>query len=221
MSSPPSPIGMLTPWTTWSFHDQLDFLIQQSLVKLQTCTLVKVISCSNEGDVSPIGTVNVQPMVNQVDPFGNPFPHTTIWNVPYFRMQNAGGSAIILDPVAGDLGICCFSSRDLTSVISTQAPANPGSARRYHYADALYIGVALSKTAPTQYIRFTDNGITIVSPVSITLQAPQINLQGDVMQTDGTMSAETDITAGMDSISLIGHMHTSEAPGDPTSPPLP
>lgn len=215
------PLGLFDPWSTWGRYNQLEFIFQQLLSKAQTATLVKVLSCTNDGDLSPIGTVNVQPCVNQVDSAGNPYPHTTIFNVPYLRIANQGGNAIILDPQEGDLGLCVFASRDLTSVKNTQAPANPGSERQYDFSDGLYVGLMLSKQAPTQYIRFGTDGITIVSPTAITLQAPVINLKGDVVQTDGTIMAETDVSAGSDEISLIGHTHTSEAIGTPTSPPLP
>jgi len=215
------PPGLFSPFSVQGHFNKLDFVIEQKMLKMQTATLVKVISCTNNGGLSSIGTVNVQPLVNQVDAAGNSYPHATISNVPYFRMQSAGGNGIILDPAPGDIGFCLFASRDISKVISTQAQANPGSDRYYSFSDAMYIGLGLSNVAPTQYIQFGSEGITIVSPTAITLQAPAINLQGPVNQTDGTMTAETDVLAGPNSISAIGHTHTSEAEGDPTSPPIP
>lgn len=221
MASPSGPSGLLDPFNTWGFYNNLDFVIQQALAKMQTATIVKVISCTNVGGLAPIGTVNVQPAANQVDSQGNAWPHTTIFNVPYLRIQNAGGSGIILDPVAGDMGICLFASRDLTKVISTQVPANPGSNRRYDYSDGLYIGLCLSRVPPTQYIQFSAAGIEIVSPTQITLQAPVLNLQGSVVQINGTITAQTDVLAGPDAISLADHIHDYGAPPEPTTPPLP
>jgi len=212
--------GVFTPFTPVGRYNQLQFLIEQQLLKMQTATLVKVISCTNSGGRSAIGTVDVQPLVNQVDAGGNSTPHTTISNVPYLRMQSAGGNGIILDPVAGDIGFCLFASRDISKVISTQTQANPGSDRYFSFSDAMYIGLGLSKDAPTQYIQFSSEGISIVSPSTITIQAPTINLQGDVNQTNGTITAETDVIAGPSSISAVHHTHTSEPVGDPTSPPL-
>lgn len=215
------PNGLMEPWTTWSFYNNIEFVVTQLLNKTQTATLVKVISCTNDGGLSPIGTVNVQPLVHQVDSAGNAYPHATVYNVPYFRLGSVAGNGIILDPAPGDIGLCCFSSRDLTNVISTQDAATPNSARKYDYSDGLYVGLMLSGGTPTQYVQFAEGGISIVSPVAITLKAPVINLQGDVNQTEGTMSVETDLTAGPDSISSVHHLHTSEAPGSPTSAPLP
>jgi phage baseplate assembly protein gpV len=156
-----------------------------------------------------------------VDAAGNAYPHTTIFNVPYLRMFGGNnGNAIILDPQPGDIGVAVFASRDITSVKATQAQANPGSARQYDFSDALYIGGMLNGGTPTQYIQFTAEGITIVSPVAITLRAPQINLEGNVAQTEGTMSVGSDLTAGEDSISLISHTHSNGNDGDPTGPPI-
>lgn len=215
------PPGLLPPWSTWGKFNQIEFVVSQLLAKLQTVTLVKVISCTNEGNLSPVGTVNVQPLVNQVDSDGNPFPHTTIYNVPYFRLASSGGNAVILDPVNGDIGLCCFASRDLTSVIANKAAANPGSQRKYDFSDALYVGLMVGGGTPTQYVRFVSSGIEIISPGEITIKAPTINLEGNVRQSNGTIIADTDVLAGPSSISLVNHQHTSSSPGSPTSPPIP
>lgn len=213
--------GLFSPFSTWGKYNQLNFLIEQMLIKMQTATLVKVVSCTNSGGLSPIGTVAVQPLVNQVDAAGNGYPHATVSNVPYFRLQSAGGNGIILDPAPGDIGFCLFASRDISKVVSTQAQANPGSDRYYSYSDAMYIGLGLSQYVPTQYIQFSASGINIVSPTQITLQAPLINLTGGVIQTDGTIVAETDVLAGSDSISLVSHIHDFGTPPEPTTPPVP
>lgn len=219
MGSQLSPNGFLTPWSTWGRYNNIAFAIQQAISKLQTVTLVKVQSCSNDGDLSPVGTVDVVPLVNQVDASGNPTPHVTIYNVPYLRIQG-GINAIILDPQPGDIGIAVFASRDISKVKSTLAQANPGSARQFDFSDALYLGGVLNGL-PQQYIQFDSEGITITSSTAITLKAPTINLEGNISQTDGTITAQTDVKAGPNNISLVNHVHTSESPGNPTSPPLP
>lgn len=219
MSSLPN--GLLNPWSTWGKYNNTEFVITQLLAKMQTATLVKVLSCTNDGELSPVGTVNVQPLVNQTDSAGNPYPHTTIYNVPYFRLGSVAGNGIILDPAPGDIGLCCFASRDLTSVIANQASANPGSNRKYDYSDALYVGLMVGGGTPTQYVRFSASGVEIVSPTQITIKAPTITLEGNVNQIDGTITADTDVQAGPSSISLVNHRHTSASPGSPTSPPLP
>jgi len=213
--------GLLSPFSVWGQFNKLQFVIEQQTLKMQTATLVKVVSCTNAGGVSPIGTVNIQPLVNQVDAAGNSTPHGTISNVPYLRMQSSGGNGIILDPAPGDIGFCLFASRDISKVISTRAQANPGSDRYYSFSDAMYIGLGLSQAPPTQYIQFSPAGVSILSPTAITLQAPLINLQGAVNQTDGTMTIETDVLAGDSAISLVSHIHDYGSPAEPTTPPIP
>lgn len=217
-------LGALRPASTWGEYNNVSFVVQQLLSRMQTATLVKIVSCTNDGDVSPFGFVDVLPLVNQVDGSNPPkgTPHLTVYGLPYLRMQG-GANAIILDPKPGDIGIAIFASRDISVVKSTQKQANPGSARQFNYADGMYLGGCLNGI-PTQYIRFSDAGIEIVSPTVITLTAPQITLNGALGMGGGnaTLSGALAVTGDVSAagISLQEHTHTSEAPGDPTSPPL-
>jgi phage baseplate assembly protein gpV len=218
MSTTPLSLGALTPWAAWGQYNQIAFIVQQLLSKVQTATLVRVDACTNEGDLSPVGFVNVTPLVNQIDGNGNPTPHITIYNVPYLRMQG-GTNAIILDPQVGDIGLAVFTSRDISKVKSTKAQANPGSFRQYDFADGLYVGGMLNGI-PQQYIRFSSAGVEVVSPGTITLTAPNISLDGDVTISK-SLTVTEDVFAGPNAISLENHLHTSESPGTPTSAPLP
>lgn len=170
-------VGALKPWSTWGKFNNISFAISQLLSKIQTATLVRVVACSNNGGLAPVGTVDVSPCVNQVDSAGNSYPHTTIFNVPYLRIFGGNnGNGIILDPQPGDIGVAVFASRDISSVKNTQAPANPASARQYDFSDALYLGGMLNGGTPTQYIQFASDGIKIVSPAEISGKAPVIQL---------------------------------------------
>jgi hypothetical protein len=163
-------------------YDQLAFIIQQALAKMQTSTIVRVDSCTNAGGLSPVGFVDVTPLVNQVDSQGNPMPLVTIHGLPYSRIQG-GANAIIIDPAPGDLGIALFASRDISNVKRAKAQANPGSHRQYNFSDGMYIGGLLNGT-PTQFIQFNGSGITISSPAKVdsvaatsaSITAPSISL---------------------------------------------
>ena len=166
MSSQTLPTGLLSPWSAWGKYNQIVFAVQQLLAKIQTATLVQIVSCTNDGGVSPVGSVNITPLVNQLDQQGNPIPHVTIYNVPYLRIQG-GANAIILDPQAGDIGVAIFASRDISNVKTTKAQANPGSAAQYDFSDALYLGGMLNGV-PTQYLAFDAvNGVSLVSPTGV------------------------------------------------------
>lgn len=133
----------------------------------RTCTMqpviVKAVNATAE-------TVDVQPMVNQIDGLGNATPHGIIHGLPYQRTQG-GVSALIIDPVVGDIGFAVFASHDISSVKANRAVSNPGSRRRYDWADGVYIGGILNGV-PTEFIKFSNGGgITITSPGTLTINA--------------------------------------------------
>ena len=195
------PTGQQKPSSTWGEFNNIAFMVQQAIGKLQTATLVKIEKCTNAGDLSPVGFVDVTPLVNQLDAAGNPTPHVTIFNVPYFRLQG-GKNAIIIDPEPGDIGVAVFASRDLTKVKATKAAANPGSFRQYSFADGLYLGGMLN-AVPEQYVQFNSAGIKIHSPTLINLEAPDIQLNADTVEINAGTS--TTITTPAFTLNASGH----------------
>ena len=184
------PTGQQKPSSTWGEFNNIAFMVQQAIGKLQTATLVKIEKCTNSGGLSPVGFVDVTPLVNQLDAAGNPTPHVTIFNVPYFRLQG-GKNAIIIDPEPGDIGVAVFASRDITKVKATKGAANPGSFRQYSFADGLYLGGMLN-AVPEQYVQFSTAGIRMHSPTKIKLDAPDIQLVADTVEIDaGTSTTVT------------------------------
>lgn len=151
-----------------SEYNALTFVIRELLSTRSYVTLVQVIA------VDVAGTVDVQPMVNQIDADGAPIPHGVVNGVPWFTLQ-AGLNAVILTPEVNDIGLCVFADRDISSVVVNKAISNPGSMRQSDMADGLYLGGYLNKPA-TQYIKMGPDGIEIVSPTSIALTAPTITL---------------------------------------------
>src|ERR1700753_4281836 len=107
-------VGQQNPGTLGNEYNVLVFVIAQLLSQVQTATLVKVVSCTNSGGLSPVGRVVVQPMVFQVSPM-QIVPHGELSDVPYPRLQG-GTDAVILDPKPGDIGICIFASRDIANI---------------------------------------------------------------------------------------------------------
>lgn len=199
--------GTLEPQSGATPYDAMTYLVWQVLAKISTITLVKVVAVTNNGSVSPVGFVDVQPLVNQVDGAGNATPHGVIHNLPYFRLQG-GANAVILDPQIGDVGMCGFATRDISAVKSSKAQANPGSDRMFDWADGLYIGGMLNGT-PTQYVQFSAAGINVVSPTKIVLAAPEIVLQAT--NTIG-LTAGSEITNSAPAIEMDGQMTQGEGP---------
>lgn len=172
MVNPVGYLGTAESTDNGSDYNANTFLVWSILARVRTMQPCRVMKVTNAGGVSPVGFVDLLPLVNQLDGYNNAVPHETIYNCPYFRLQG-GANAIILDPQVGDIGWAGFADRDISSVKATKAQANPGSKRKFSMADAFYWGGLLNGT-PSQYIAFSTTGIAITSPTKITLTAPQI-----------------------------------------------
>lgn len=157
--------------------NRMSFVIERILARVSTATLVVVKAVTNPGGVGPVGTVDVQPLVSQLSGDGKATPHGTIYEIPYMRLQG-GTNAVIIDPKVGDIGICVFASRDISSVKANKAVANPGSRRRFDMADGLYLGGVLNGT-PEQYVRVSGEGI---------------ELHADLVTVSGSLSVGTGAT---------------------------
>lgn len=192
---------------TGSDFSAQSFLVQQLINRIATTSLARVVAVTSAGEVAPVGLLDLQPMVHQVDGADQPTPHGVIHNVPYFRMQG-GANAVIMDPQVGDIGIVVFCSRDITAVKRTKAPANPGSRRMYDWSDGIYIGGVLNGV-PSQYFRFSAAGVDIVSPTQITLTAPNVVINANIATT-GTLTNNTHDVGST-------HRHTATQPGAGTS----
>lgn len=211
--------GQQSAGTQQHEYNTLVFVFRQLLQRIRYMDLVKVVSVTNNGGVSPVGFVSIQIMANQMTGRRQSIPHGTIYNIPYQRLQG-GKSAIILDPQPGDIGAAGFCSRDISAVKSTKALANPGSFRGPgDPADGLYFGGFLNGL-PTQYVQFLQDGsgnpsgVTIVSPVKITLQAPIVDIEAT---TSVTINAPlNDIKGGgtkIDGKPFLPHGHSGVTVG--------
>jgi hypothetical protein len=208
------------------------FLINQILNARNVSTLVQIKAVTNSGGLSPVGFVDVLPLVNQLDGDNNTVPHGVVHNLPYFRMQG-GTDAVIMDPKIGDIGIAVFADRDISAVKASKAAASPGSKRRSSMADGMYIGGFLNGV-PVQYVQFTESGINVVSPTKISCKAPTVEIETEVAKVDASTSATVTSPAislgatGQTLLSFVtsafqslfnGHTHTSGGAGSPTSNP--
>src|SRR5271169_4846564 len=141
--------------------NSLRFLVKQQISFVRTGVPVKVITVHG-GGLGLAPTVDVQPVINQIDAAGNSGPHGTLFGLPAPRVQG-GTSGIIIDPVVGDVGHAVASDRDHSSVARANwAVGNPGSFRRYNLADLVYHPNCLNGATPMQYLWF-QNGIVTLS----------------------------------------------------------
>jgi hypothetical protein len=222
-------VGNQTPAGIASDYATFAFIVQQKLSQIATLALVRVIDCTNNGGIVPVGTLTVQPLVNMMSGDRTAFPHKLLYEVLYQRVQG-GASAVILDPKPGDIGLVGFCSRDISAVKTAKDIANPGSFRQFSMSDGVYLFTCLGGIAPTQYVVLNDEGVNVVSPTQITLQAPTINFIGDVVQEGGDVSmaqaldVQGQIHSATDVVSdnISGKLHTHNDPqGGVVGPPNP
>lgn len=212
--------------------NSLKFMIRQELAEVRTAVPFKIIKAPYDKDGNPIqpgspvpiGYVDVQPMVNQLDGYGNSTEHGTVYRLSYHRTQG-GGNAIICDPQVGDIGQGIINDRDTSSVRRTNDIANPGSRRKFDLADGIYHGSVQQSGTLTQWVAFqsggmqlhdmnsniittTSGGITIEAAAGkpVVINGATITSTGDIITAHGT--------------SLDHHVNTEVMSGpDNTGPP--
>jgi hypothetical protein len=196
----------------------LRFLIRQMLAQTHTAMPVKIMAVHGGGPGNRPPTVDVLPLVNQVDGVGKQKPHGVVYGIPVHRSQ-AGSGGIVVDPVAGDVGLMTVAQRDISAVKANDGEqSNPGSRRMHDFADGVYHGPMLNVPL-THYIHVKpDQSIDIVAPAGVTINGLKIDASGNLTTPGG-------VTAGLgtgDAVTLQQHVHRGVVlgPAD-TAPPLP
>ncbi|WP_315861895.1 phage baseplate protein [Yersinia ruckeri] len=123
-----------------------------------------------------------------------------IYNIPVWRLQR-GGSAIIMDPVVGDIGLIAVCDNDISIVRANRKESVPGSGRKHSRSDAIYLG-GLLNSQPTQFIEFADGAINITSPNPVnitctkaTIIAPDgVEMETSLLHVTGEIKADGNIT---------------------------
>lgn len=149
--------------TNASDYSAIRFAIEQLLIQKHTMTIVKVLSCTGTDSPDSIGTVDVLPMITQVNGSGQSVPHGELFQLPYVRIQG-GTNGIVIDPKKDDIGLAIFAERDITKVVNTKEVSPPDSRRVMSMSDGVYLGGILNGEL-SQYIRFAAAGLEIVTPM--------------------------------------------------------
>ncbi len=211
--------GQMGPTDTSSDHNVIAFIVRQMIAKLETTKLVKVVAVHGGGSGAVPPTVDVLPLVSQIDGFNNAVPHGTVYGLPVMRLQG-GRCAIVVDPVVGDVGYVAVADRDISNAKADPGEqVTPGSNRKFDLADGIYVGGILNG-APDTFILLRQDG-----------SFAMLDAHGNVLETSasgfaitGNLTVSGDITSGFGTpaaVRLRTHVHTSAAAGSPTSPPTP
>lgn len=153
---------------------------------------------------APNLVVDVMPLLSRQNRSGSPINNSPIYDIPVWRLQR-GSSAIIMDPVPGDIGLIAVCDRDTTLVRTNLKQSTAGSARRHNKADAIYMGGILN-AAPTEYVQFTGSGINIKSQGTVNINGLKILPDGRLQLVDGSI--------------VDGHDHGGVSSGGSRTAPL-
>lgn len=202
--------------------NKIAFAVEQMMARLSTMKPVKVIAV-HAGEGTPPGpmTVDVQPLVQQIDGNRNAVPHGTVYGIPVARQQG-GKWTIICDPAVEDVGYVVCSDRDMSKVKATAAEAPPGSLRKFSISDGVYAGAILTK--PTDaYLWLKDDGTFKLKDASgLVLESDGsggAKITGD-LSVSGTIKATGDVWAAAGSpatkVTMLGHISINS--GTPPTP---
>jgi hypothetical protein len=213
-----------------SEFNKMSFVIKMAMARINVATLVQVAAVyPGVGTPDECGSVDVLPLVGLVDGAGTVWPQTTIFGLPYFRLQG-GAAAVILDPIVGDVGLAVFCDKDMTSIKATNGQAGaPPTARRFDLADGFYVGGWMPTVEPTTFINITGptinsgnpqaaNTVSVVTPanmfvlapasVTMTMGSSSIVVSGSGITLNGNTTVNGTLT-GSSTASFTGEVKTS------------
>ncbi|WP_440863021.1 phage baseplate protein [Symbiopectobacterium purcellii] len=187
--------------------ESLDYIFKQMLSGYCFIEIVEVKAIKGE---APNLTVDVLPLVARLDQNNQMIQNAVVYNIPVYRAQR-GNSAIIMNPVPGDIGWIAVCDRDNSVARANRKASVPGSRRAHSKSDAIYMGGLLNRP-PTQFMEFADGALNITSPNPVnitcskaTVAAPQgVTIDTPSAHFTGDVTADGNITdnAGTQASSL-------------------
>lgn len=173
------------------------FIFERLLSGAFFIELVQVLAVRGE---MPNLVIDALPLVARTDPSGAMIDNSPVFNVPVFRLQR-GASAIIMNPVVGDIGMMAVCDRDNSIARANLKQSVPGTKRSHSKSDGLYLGGFLNQPC-TQYIEFADSAINITSPNPVNISCSKANVTAPdgvemttpLLKVSGAIQAGGDIT---------------------------
>lgn len=164
----------ITPQDILGEANRMNFILNAFLNKQSFLNLAVVVNVDESKK-----KVDVSPMLYSRTAKNEKIDKGTVYGLPYFQLQR-GSSAIIMNPCVGDIGLICVCDYDISNVKNTASKALPATNRSHNMADAIYLGgVGSINQSPTQYVAFLDDGINIVSPFKVSVDAPETIVKSD------------------------------------------
>lgn len=185
--------GQQRPETAGSEYNAVSFVIDRAIAKLHTVKIVKVQAVDTDAK-----TVDVLPLVQQVDGNNQVTSQAKIYGVPY-RALLFGTNAVLADPAVDDVGVMVCADRDISVVKETLEESPPGSMRQCDQSDGIYLGGLLSDEEPEQYVEFTDTGMQWhdKNNNNIISNSTGISINGVVFNRSGQVEGSLPITGDL------------------------
>ncbi|MFZ4835754.1 phage baseplate protein [Rouxiella sp. Mn2063] len=201
--------SLFTPTSTQtSDAESLSYVFKSLLSGASFIELVQVTAVSGS---APNLVVDVMPLVARTDKTGAMIPNSEIYNVPVFRLQR-GGSAIIMNPVIGDIGMIAICDRDNSLARASRKQSVPATSRSHNKADALYLGGFINNE-PSQYIEFADNKLNIVAPFGVNVTTPDMHVTGNITAGGNITDNNGSQSASLKSLRDNYNQHKHQVPG--------
>lgn len=202
VSTPAEQINPLRSLGSFSTdYQRLIFTIAQMIGRIITIVPVRVVNVYGAGDLDSCPYVDLQPLLDQRTGSGVSVPHLTVYKVPAWRMQS-GSAAVVLDPLAGDVGLALVSYRD-SSALTAADQSSPGSLQGgddtyamgstalFDWGCCFYLGGWLNGEAQ-QFIQFLVNGSGDPNGITITSVGGDVTINDDcTIDTGGNLIAES------------------------------
>lgn len=201
--------------------NKIVFAVRQIMAQYDFMKPVKVVAV-HAGSGSPPGpmTVDVLPLVQQIDGNRNAVSHGTVYGIPVARTQG-GKWTIICDPAVDDVGYVVVSDRDMSKVKATAAEAPPGSLRKLSISDGVYAGAMLGAVTDAYLWLKPDGSFKLKDAAGFVLESDgsgNATWTGN-MAVKGNITATGEITRGFggaDQVTVGQHKHTAN-----NTPPTP
>lgn len=181
--------------------NRINAAVRSVMNGMATMTLVRVMAVRGRA-------VDIVPIVAQTDGAGNAVAHGTIHNAPVWRYQ-AGGVAVVVDPVVGDVGLALFAHSDISTAKATGKDSPAGSKRRFDWGDAVYLGGLFGEPATSTITLSASGGVVVTSNKSVTVNAD--------VKVVGKLTADSATIGGVD---FATHVHKGVTTGGGLSGPV-
>lgn len=202
----------LKPESSKTDTGAIDYIFEKLLADKTFIELVTVVASYPDTQ-----TIDVKPLVCRTDPASNPVANSVVHGVACLRWQ-CGGSAIIMDPVIGDIGLMLATDRDSSAVRLSREESQPITKETHSRSDGIYLG-GLLNMHPSQFIELKDGMINISTPDTVnisckdakvtaseglTIDTPLAKFTGDIV--DNAKSNESTVKDLRDKFNA--HHHT-------------